>query len=782
MRTPRADRRIVLLLVAAVATGAALTASAGSGSGAKAWPAGGRGSWSGLLAARPSVVLPPRSIVVLRTPSLAERVRRAGGHATAAQEKRWTGEALAAQEALVARLAAAGIALKPELRFARVLDGFSALVSPAAAALLERDRDVAGVYPVRVAYPAADAASVIGGPAFAAGSGHRVPAPPRGLDGRGVTVALLDTHVDASVAYLHGAVLHELDVVGGTSGIGERHGTELAGLVAGRDGPGGLAGAAPGARVLPIRVAGLQRETNGAEAVFARSDQIVAGLDRAVDPNGDGDAHDAVRVALLALSEPFAGFADSPESRAIAGAQALDTLVVVAAGNDGPGGDRYGDLSGPAGASDALTVGALDTRPSLEQAAVALHAGGTTYRGSAPLAGPVPPSQKLETLLGLAHGRIATAAGNAVVVTPSVPQAPGGLPLGRRALPALALPATVAAALRRALSAGSRASLSLAPAPPTANPDANRPAPFSSTGPDFAGDPKPELLAPGVALATSDPNAPGGSARWTTVSGTSAAAAAVAGDAAVLAQARPDLDARALRAVLADSASAGTRAASAATAVRAAIVAEPATLTLRDGRAEVAFTNVSDAAVQLGLAAVSAGGTATLSVRSLDLAPDATATVRIDVAAGTTGSGVLAGTLVATPVGGGPVVRVPWLLRQPAKPVPLLGSVSLSTHVFAVGDPTPAVLSVDAGRVLAPGSRPDIRALARLDVELVRGGERLGLLARLRDVLPGRYTFGLTARGPGGRPLKPGDYAVLVVATPVDGASPTRRTLRFSLR
>ncbi len=38
----------------------------------------------------------------------------------------------------------------------------------------------------------------------------------------------------------------------------ERHGTELAGILVGSDGPGGLHGVAPDARVLPIRVAGWQ--------------------------------------------------------------------------------------------------------------------------------------------------------------------------------------------------------------------------------------------------------------------------------------------------------------------------------------------------------------------------------------------------------------------------------------------------------------------------------------------------------------------------------------------
>ena len=68
----------------------------------------------------------------------------------------------------------------------------------------------------------------------------------------------------------------------------------------------------------------------------------------------------------------------------------------------------------------------------------------------------------------------------------------------------------------------------------------------------FDGSVKPDLVAPGVGLATSDPGGrPDGSPRYVTVNGSSAAAATVAGAAALLAQARPDLDAQAIRSVLA---------------------------------------------------------------------------------------------------------------------------------------------------------------------------------------------------------------------------------------
>ena len=119
--------------------------------------------------------------------------------------------------------------------------------------------------------------------------------------------------------------------------------------------------------MFPIRVAGWQPDAEGRSVVYARTDQLIAGLDRAVDPDGDGDAHDAARIALVGLAEPFASFADSPESRAVAGALALDTLVVAPAGNDGAAGPLYGSLAGPGRLAGARSPSARPTsgrRPS----------------------------------------------------------------------------------------------------------------------------------------------------------------------------------------------------------------------------------------------------------------------------------------------------------------------------------------------------------------------------------------------------------------------------------
>ena len=70
------------------------------------------------------------------------------------------------------------------------------------------------------------------------------------------------------------------------------------GIVAGTEGPDGLHGIAPGASILPVRVGGWQPNSEGGYSVYSRTDQILAGLEAAVDPNDDGDTHDAARIAL----------------------------------------------------------------------------------------------------------------------------------------------------------------------------------------------------------------------------------------------------------------------------------------------------------------------------------------------------------------------------------------------------------------------------------------------------------------------------------------------------
>src|SRR5581483_1926343 len=211
MPTPRRSsdgHALALTLIAVAVTVALLTVGGRSaGRATPPPPSAAASSWRGLVGSRPRVAVGQRVIVVLRAPSLAQRVAAAGGDAGDAQERHWSQAALSAQRLLISRLAVQGVAIKPEYTYTRVLDGFSAAVDPSAIPLLEKDADVAGVYPVRPAYPASLSEQALASPEFAPGAGRRADVGLAGVDGRGVTIALLDTGVDPTTPYLRARVL-----------------------------------------------------------------------------------------------------------------------------------------------------------------------------------------------------------------------------------------------------------------------------------------------------------------------------------------------------------------------------------------------------------------------------------------------------------------------------------------------------------------------------------------------------------------------------------------------
>src|SRR5437867_459806 len=131
MRTPPARRPARIGLLALVAGGALalLYGTAGGSRARQAAPTAraAASAWRGLVGVpRAPVALGQRVIVVLRAPSLADHVAGVGGRASDVAERRWTVAALAAQQQLVSRLAAKGIAIRPDFRYVRVVNGFSA--------------------------------------------------------------------------------------------------------------------------------------------------------------------------------------------------------------------------------------------------------------------------------------------------------------------------------------------------------------------------------------------------------------------------------------------------------------------------------------------------------------------------------------------------------------------------------------------------------------------------------------------------------------------------------
>ena len=152
-----------------------------------------------------------------------------------------------------------------------------------------------------------------------------------------------------------------------------------------------------------------------------------------------------------------------------------------------------------------------------------------------------------------AVSELATAGARAVIVDGPIPAGSLGVDEPVQ-VPSSACRAAVAAEVRARWPQGPRRAR-VGAAAFGDNADLGAVAPFSSTGLAFDGGEGTELAAPGVGLVTSVPGrGEGGSARYGTLSGSSAAAAVVAGAAALLAEARPDLDAAGLRGALVASA------------------------------------------------------------------------------------------------------------------------------------------------------------------------------------------------------------------------------------
>ncbi len=862
-RRPEAVRTTTLAALALVATGLVLAGTV-EGAGDTVARTAAK-AWHGVFGDRPRAApeQKQRVLVVLSSPSLADRMAAAEEAPGADQQRQWTAEAEGAQQLLLAGLRDRQVRVVRDQVFTRTFNGFSALVGPRALAELERAHDVAGVYPVRTVYPAAPTAETMVGsdlqPGQDGGSGVSLP----GFSGNGVTIALLDTGVDRRHGYLRGRVARGFDVVDGDRnaapeakpdepGVVEAHGTRLAGLLVGHDGPSGLQGVAPGAQVLPIRVMGWLQTADGSWAVLGRGDLLLAGLERAVDPDGDGDVEDGVAIALVGGVQPYAAFADSPESRAVAGATQLGTLVVAPVGNDGRPGPGFGSVAAPAAASEALAVGTLDARREVLQADAELRVGSDKVLDEpVRVLGSVGPQQALRfdvaavlgptlaqpdrpadapatgDVLGDYFGtngvslvagkavvvqaeagaverrvRNATEAGASAVLVSGTNLPAGSLDLDGVGVPVLAVPAEAG---NDALQDGGVLELGTSEALPNAA--LMDVAAFSSGGVSFDGRVKPDLVAPGVGLATANAGGDG----FATVTGSSAAAAVVAGAAALVAEARPNLSALDLKSALVGSGgrlrrgnlalpvtAQGGGLVDPTHAATAEIAVEPATLAF--GRAEgpgwsaarvLTVRNVSSRPLTLSLGLLADGpAPPALSFSAkpaqLTLEPGAAEDITIGVAAGEETPAGAGGVIVVSADGTQPV-RVPWAIaRREADRAPLVGDVQLSHHEFSPSDRAPVVLAFRAGRVDTALDGEMIEPVGVLELELwTAEGRKLGVLARLRDVLPGRYAFGLTGRGPQGKVLPDGVYVLRLRAYPVDGedgAQPSTAEAVFSIR
>ncbi len=205
-----------------------------------------------------------------------------------------------------------------------------------------------------------------------------------GVDGSGVTVAVLDSGIDYTHADLGGpgtdqaytdaygegptdprsttrdglfptaTVVEGYDFVGeqwtGSDGAplrpdedpidAEGHGTHVADIIA------GASGVAPGASLLAVK-------TCSALSSACSGRALIQGMDYAADPNGDGLNRDRVDIINMSLGSVYGQPFDDDLAQAVEGASRLGILTVASAGNSG---DKPYVTGTPAAAPSALSV------------------------------------------------------------------------------------------------------------------------------------------------------------------------------------------------------------------------------------------------------------------------------------------------------------------------------------------------------------------------------------------------------------------------------------------
>lgn len=167
-----------------------------------------------------------------------------------------------------------------------------------------------------------------------------------GLDGSGVTIAVLDTGVDADHPDLKGQVAGQADFTGAGSPADDNgHGTHVASIAAGTGAgaDGARQGIAPGADILSGKV--LDSDGRG------QTSWVMAGMEWAVQQGAD--------VVNLSLGGAPTETDDPLVLTLEALAEQHGTLFVAAAGNRGWLGFVPGTIETPGSAPSALTVGAV---------------------------------------------------------------------------------------------------------------------------------------------------------------------------------------------------------------------------------------------------------------------------------------------------------------------------------------------------------------------------------------------------------------------------------------
>jgi type VII secretion-associated serine protease mycosin len=180
----------------------------------------------------------------------------------------------------------------------------------------------------------------------------------RTTQGKGITVAVLDTGVEEDHPDLVGNILPGKDMIGFGAQRGDRpwarHGTAMAGIIAAHGhGPGdgdGVMGIAPEAKILPVRVILEDDDPARAKARSTRGNALAEGIRWAADQGAD--------VINLSLGDDSASAHPEPsEDEAVQYALRKGVVVVASAGNGGRKGDH---ISYPAAYPGVIAATAVD--------------------------------------------------------------------------------------------------------------------------------------------------------------------------------------------------------------------------------------------------------------------------------------------------------------------------------------------------------------------------------------------------------------------------------------
>jgi minor extracellular serine protease Vpr len=323
-----------------------------------------------------------RYFVVMKAPAVFDRVHAATGRVAASAERQTRATALASQTAAISQARADGGRIV--FRYGTLINGFSATLSPQAAAQMASRSDVKSVQPVSIV--TRDNASSV--PFIGADRVWKT----LGAQGQGMTLALVDTGIDYTHKDFGGSgnpadyanndpnviepgTFPTKKVIGGFDFVGSNydvvdddttndiprpdfdpldrdgHGTHTGGTCCGIGVPGQVGpGVAPKVKILAYKVWDVGNSTD---------DVLVAAYERAVDPNQDGDTSDHADVLSFSGGVDY-GTLNSVEAVAAQRVVDLGTVFVASSGNAGnqaTGGSAY--ITGtPANARGVISVAA----------------------------------------------------------------------------------------------------------------------------------------------------------------------------------------------------------------------------------------------------------------------------------------------------------------------------------------------------------------------------------------------------------------------------------------